>query len=170
MAGRRKNMSREAILAKAAGLCARAEHSRAELAQKFRQWGADVVTASDVLDELERLGFVDDERFVQAFVSDKTHFDLWGRIRIRHELALRHGIRDDVVTAALNQIDEGEYVENLRRILTMKKSLIDETDPYKLKSKLYRYGVSRGYEPGLVLKLLPMLVDGGDEFENAFDE
>ena len=93
----------------------------------------------------------------------KSRFDLWGRVKIRHQLRL-NGVAGDVVEEAMAEIDEDEYVANLRMLLAAKSRTLTVADPYKRKASLMRYGASRGYEPSLVLKVMAGVVDGAEDF------
>ncbi len=160
----KKPLTYENALTRAANLCARAEHCRFEIAAKLRQWGTDVQDAERILDWLEDGGFINEERFAQSFVHDKYRFDGWGRTKIRYTLR-RYGIGDAAVEAAFREIDENEYVGILRTLLETKSRHSAETDPYKKKASLFRYAMSRGYEPQLISKIVSGLVSGADDFE-----
>lgn len=160
----KKPLTYENALARAANLCARAEHCRFEIAAKLRQWRTDVQDAERILDWLEDGGFINEERFAQSFVHDKYRFDGWGRTKIRYTLR-RYGIGDAAVEAAFREIDEEEYVGILRTLLETKSRHSAETDPYKKKASLFRYAMSRGYEPQLISKIVSGLVSGADDFD-----
>lgn len=160
----KKPLTYENALTRAANLCARAEHCRFEIAAKLRQWGTDVQDAERILDWLEDGGFINEERFAQSFVHDKYRFDGWGRTKIRYTLR-RYGIGDAAVEAAFREIDENEYVGILRTLLETKSRHLAETDPYKKKASLFRYAMSRGYEPQLISKIVSGLVSGADDFD-----
>lgn len=160
----KKPLTYENALTRAANLCARAEHCRFEIAAKLRQWGTDVQDAERILDWLEDGGFINEERFAQSFVHDKYRFDGWGRTKIRYTLR-RYGIGDAAVEAAFREIDEDEYVGILRTLLETKSRHSAETDPYKKKASLFRYAMSRGYEPQLISKIVSGLVNGADDFD-----
>lgn len=160
----KKELGYEAALGRAAGLCSRAEHSRAEIQRKLRQWGAASEVASQVVGWLEANGFIDEERFARAFVHDKSRFDCWGRVKIRYALR-QHGISSAVADAAMSEIDKEEYGRNLQMILESKFRSAAEKDPYKLKNALFRYALSRGFEPELVLPVVSDLVSGAEDFD-----
>ena len=131
--------------------------------RKLRQWGAETSDADRVVEWLVDNGFIDNSRYAHAFVYDKSRFDLWGRVKIRHQLRL-NGVAGDVVEEAMAEIDDDEYVANLRTLLAAKSRTLMVADPYKRKASLMRYGASRGYEPSLVLKVMAGIVDGAEDF------
>ena len=124
----KRQLTYESALARAASLCSRGEHAEAEMRRKLRQWGAETGDADRVVEWLVDNGFIDNSRYAHAFVYDKSRFDLWGRVKIRHQLRL-NGVAGDVVEEAMAEIDEDEYVANLRTLLAAKKSHADGCRP-----------------------------------------
>lgn len=161
---KKRTIDYDAALAKAAALCSRAEHAEAEMTRKLRQWGAEPEVAARVVEWLVDNGFINNERYARAFVYDKSRFDMWGRVKIRHSLR-QNGIAQAIVDVAMTEIDEAEYVANINTLMKAKRrSMPADADPYKAKAALMRYGASRGYEPAMVLAAIGRLVDGADDF------
>ena len=164
----RRQMTYEAALAKAAGLCSRAEHAEAEMLRKLWQWGVDAGDAARVVTWLVDNGFVDNARYAHAFVYDKSRFDLWGRVKIRHHLR-QNGVPAAVIEEAMAEIDDAEYASGLRTLLAAKRRTQSSADPYKVKASLLRYAASRGFEPALALRIMAEMVDGADDFMDDGD-
>ena len=145
----KRQLTYESALARAASLCSRGEHAEAEMHRKLRQWGAETGDADRVVEWLVDNGFIDNSRYAHAFVYDKLRLN---------------GVAGDVVEEAMAEIDDDEYVANLRTLLAAKSRTLTVADPYKRKASLMRYGASRGYEPSLVLKVMAGIVDGAEDF------
>ncbi len=58
------------------------------------------------------------------------------------------------IEQALDEIDEDEYTDILRHLIKAKAASIAEPDTYEGRTKLYRFGASRGFEPALVARIL----------------
>ena len=58
------------------------------------------------------------------------------------------------IDEALNEIDEEAYREKLRDILTAKARQITDVDTFEGRTKLFRFGASRGFEPALVSEMV----------------
>lgn len=145
-------------LARLESLCARAEHCSHEMREKLRTWGIAPADAEQVMHSLLRNKYVDDSRFVRAFVNDKVRFARWGRRKIAQALAMKR-IDSALVREALADVDIDIYASNLEDILNAKmRSLGDEAATYEGRTKAYRFGVSRGYEPDLVANILRKLI------------
>jgi regulatory protein len=54
----------------------------------------------------------------------------------------------------MEEIDDEEYEETLKGLLVRKKREIKEKDPWKMKQKLIVYGVQKGYDYGLIRKVI----------------
>jgi regulatory protein len=63
-------------------------------------------------------------------------------------------IPGDIISAAIDEINDDQYEEVLRHILKVKRQSIAEPDTYEGKTKLFRFGISRGFEPDLVATLI----------------
>lgn len=142
-------MKPEAALIRLEEACARAEQCTGELRQKLRAWQLAPSDADRIIESLTKRRFVDDRRYAAAFTADKYHFLRWGRRKI--ELALRQKHIDaDIIADALATIDEDEYMANLRYILVHKLPSATAATPYETRMRLYRFAMSRGFEPSLV--------------------
>ncbi len=134
-------------------LCARSEHCEYELRQKLYRWKVSASDSETIMKSLIYRRFVDDRRFTRAFVRDKVQFGRWGRRKIALALAAKRVDRS-IVDDALDEIDDQEYEQNLRDILTSKARTIEEPRTYDGRTRLFRFAASRGYEPDLVARII----------------
>ena len=134
-------------------LCARAERCRYELEQKLRLWGISPSDRDRILECLERGRYFDDSRFAAAFTRDKALYARWGRRKIEAALRLKRISSADIADAA-GELDEDEYRSAMLDALAAKARSIKEGDTYEGRTKLYRFGLSRGYEPSLLAAAL----------------
>ncbi len=150
----RRQISAEEARARLEALCARAEKCTFELRTKLRNWQIAPSDADKIIRVLEEAKFVDDARFARAFVTDKVKFDRRGRRWLRQALAMKR-IDTDLINDALDEIDEKDYRDNLVYSLKLKiRQNPALTETFEGRTKLYRYGITRGYEPELVSRVL----------------
>ncbi len=142
-------MTPERALERLEALCSRSEHCTGELLQKLRTWKIEPEDAEAIIDSLRRRRFLDDERFARAFVYDKYRFNHWGRIKIRIEMRAK-GLTNELIDAAMEEIDEKVYNDSLSELLEAKMKTIVDDDLCKRRQKLFRAAVSRGFETELV--------------------
>ncbi|MBL4939286.1 MAG: RecX family transcriptional regulator [Lutibacter sp.] len=100
--------------------------------------------------------FLNEERYAKAFARGKFSIKNWGKIRIINELKYRNISQYNIKTA-LNEIDEFDYINCLKKIAIKKFSLIKELNSYKKKNKLITYLISKGFESDLVYKVIKEL-------------
>lgn len=151
-------INEETALRRIAGYCAGSEHSRFGAYEKLKKWGFDGKTIDRILKTLEAEGFIDDERFCRSFVNDKFRFNKWGRLKIGQALALRR-IPADTAQRYLNQIDEEEYINVLRKLIDAKKRSVQGKNEKDKEAKLFRFAASRGFEIRYIKQCLDTFED-----------
>lgn len=132
----KRDLSAAEWLSKAEAYCARAEHCAADVRRKWTEWGGP----ADLFDETEQKlydgGFLNDERFCQAYVHDKVAYQSWGRLKIQAGLQALH-LPERAVQRALSTIDEATYGRNLRKLIEQRRA--DSQD------KRLRFLLQRGF-------------------------
>jgi regulatory protein len=141
------------ITQKACNYCAYQERCSSDVVQKLKLWGISDDRILSVLAQLQKEGFVDDARFARNFVRGKFANNHWGRIKISMELKMRK-ISASVISEALQEIDENDYEQKVLGLLQKKSKEIKDKDVNIRKQKLLRFLISKGFETGVVLKIL----------------
>ncbi|GGN11194.1 recombinase RecX [Dyadobacter beijingensis] len=143
------------ILQKAASYCAYQERTQDEVKQRLKKWNVWGDEADEIIAELISMNYLSEERFAKTYAGGKFRIKNWGRMKIRQELN-RRGLSTYSIEKGMNEIADADYVAGLRELLAKKRSLLSktETDPFKLKHKLARFALGKGYESELVWKEL----------------
>ena len=102
---------------------------------------------------------MDDDRFARIYAEDKFRFNRWGRQKIALMLR-RKGIPSATVEAALAAIPGSSYADSCLDLLRQKLRSLSEPDPYKLRAKLTRFALSRGFDYDTVRECLEQLLAG----------
>ncbi|WAC10446.1 regulatory protein RecX [Dyadobacter pollutisoli] len=146
------------ILQKAASYCAYQERTQDEVRQRLKKWNVWGEEADELIAELISMNYLSEERFAKTYAGGKFRIKNWGRMKIKQELQ-RRGLSTYSIEKGMNEIEDKVYVEGLRTLLTKKKILLSktETDAFKLKNKLARFALGKGYESELVWKELESL-------------
>ncbi len=136
------------LKARAVGLLARREYSRAELRDRLRATGAGSDACESVLDELAALGLLSDARFAHAVVRQKQGG--YARRAIAESLKQK-GVASDVAAAALSDhaIEDATALVALWR-RRFGRAPADERD----KARQVRFLQSRGFSLAAILRLL----------------
>ena len=107
----------------------------------------------EIIAELITENFLNEERFAKAYAGGKFRIKKWGKIRIKQELKKRK-IADYCIKKAMQEIDEEGYLEGLYQVIEKKMKTEKETNEFKLKGRLAKYAIRKGFEPHLVWQVL----------------
>lgn len=140
-------------LNKAMAQCSHREFCIDDIRSKLALWGLDKDYADKVIKTLIDEKFIDETRYASAFVRDKFKYNKWGRFKIAAHLKSKK-ISEDTITEALSSIDNDQYINFLRRLLEDHRRTVKAKNKYDLKSKLLRYGLSKGYESSILYDIL----------------
>lgn len=138
---------------RAEAYCSAAEHCRSEVRAMLERHGAEKPDIESIINHLVKEGFIDESRYARAFVHDKVRFAKWGRVKIAQALWQKR-IPQDITDAALESIEDDEYLAALRDVVKAKFRTVKGATEYERKMKTMRSVCSRGYEPALVRKVL----------------
>lgn len=156
----RKSLTPAVAKIKIAAYCAYQERCQKEVRDKLYEYGLHSYEVENLVTAMILEGFVNEERFARAFVRGKFRMKKWGRVRIIKELKFRVD-SDNLVRAALKEIDEQEYWDTLVYLAEKKVGEMKEKDSFKRKMKLYQFLVYKGYESDLVQQAIDDLMEQG---------
>ena len=133
----------EKALDKMRRLCSRREYCVSDIRAKLmKELDGDVQKVETAINKLKEERYVDYLRYATAYARDKAAISGWGATKIRYMLSAK-GVAKDVISEALNEVDEAKASSRLEKLLENKyKSLKD--DP-QWKIKLLRFALGRGY-------------------------
>lgn len=150
---KRKIFSRQQAKVKAESYCAYQERSQFEIRNKLYEWGLFQNDVEEIISELIESNFLNEERFALAYTFGKFRIKSWGKIKIKQALKLKR-VPDKLIKKSLQSIDDDDYITMLKRILEKKAGNMTETDPFKRRYLLTRYGSGKGFELDLISDLL----------------
>jgi regulatory protein len=149
----RKIFSRQQAKVKAESYCAYQERSQFEIRNKLYEWGLYQKDVEEIISELIESNFLNEERFALAYTLGKFRIKSWGKIKIKQALKLKR-VPDKLIKKSLQSIDDDDYLTMLKRILEKKAETLTETDSFKRRYLLTRYGSGKGFELDLISDLL----------------
>lgn len=132
--------------------CAYQERSSFEIKTKLHRKGAAEAQVERVLTHLISSNFLNEDRFVEAFVQGKSRIKQWGAQRIKSGL-ISHHIPEAVINRALSSLSKTENHAHLRRWIEKKESsLKHEAEGPKKRAKIIRFLLSKGFSLDEILK------------------
>jgi regulatory protein len=145
-------------LSKAMALCSRIEYCSSDIRKKLQAWDVPSGDENKIINTLVKENFINEERYSKAFVRDKFRHNRWGRIKIAAHLKSK-GLGNEIIRAALEEIDNEEYIRVIKSLITSHRKTTRSKNQYDLKGKLLRFGLSKGFESGILYELLNDLDD-----------
>jgi len=134
--------------------------SEYELRSRLKLKGYDDSLVSEVIEDLRRLGNVDDEKFARFWVSSRMHLNPVGDVVLRHELKDK-GVADSIIETALEEkaknYNEYEVAFNMA---TERFERLKKLDRPKAAKRLYDFLLRRGFKYDTVCKIIEELVKG----------
>lgn len=142
---------------KMAQLCSRSEQCSADIRKKMIAWEIMDELVDEIIIKLKEEKFIDDERFVKAYVSDKFRLNKWGKIKMRYYLKAK-GLNDELIEIGLNEIKDEQYKKVLILILKEKAKKIKSDNKFEKMGQIIRFAQSRGFEPEVIHRYLSEVV------------
>jgi len=151
-------MPYERALAKAMRYCSFQERCQLDLTNRFIAWDVKKENFDKLLDVLIADDFLNENRYVEAYVRGKFRIKKWGKNKIKMGLMVKRVYDEKLFnTVVETEILEEDYLKTLQTLIEKKSLLIIESDEFKKRDKLYRYMLGKGYESELVSKELNVI-------------
>lgn len=138
-------------------------HSRAELKTKLRRNEYAVDLIDEVLNDLERLGYVNDAKFAAASTELSAKVRHHGRRRAAIEL-MKKGVTGESARKALeNTYDSHDSLSVARELAQKKARTLQKLDPQVARRRLAGMLMRRGFEYDVVRPVIDEVLGQHDE-------
>lgn len=124
--------------------------SRREIIVKLRDRDYSDEEISQTVKDLERIGFIDDQKYAQNYTHDKVRIYRRGRYRIALEL-IQKGIPRELIDEALSKIEADAELEAAKSLLKSKERSWANLTERKRFERSVSLLQRRGF-PGAVIK------------------
>ena len=150
----KKRLTPEQAFPKLKYYCGYQERSHAEVKEKLYSYGLWKQDVEKLLSQLIEEDYLNEERFAKAFAGGKFRMKQWGKVKIKYELKQKQ-VSEYCIKKGLKEIDEGEYLKTLNKLLDEKSSTLKtEKNMLIKKRKISDYLLQKGYERDLIMQLL----------------
>lgn len=139
------------LLEKARKYCAYQERSIFDVKTKLIGWNVNETIISEIILQLKKEDFINEERFAFAFATGKLRSNKWGRNKISYAM-MQKEIPELTIQIALNSLDEKEYLQTLKSVLASKN--INDDNEFRKNGKLVKYAQQKGFQAELVWKVI----------------
>jgi len=96
--------------------CATREYCVADILKKLQRYKLTGNDSAKIITSLKKDRFIDELRYAEAFVKDKSRLSGWGRTKILWTLKSKQ-IDNEIITKAISILSEDDAREQLRKIL-----------------------------------------------------
>lgn len=146
------------IYNKMAILCSRSEQCSGDIRKKIIALGGDHVIGDQIIQKLTEERFIDDNRYINAYIADKFKINKWGKIKLRYYLKMK-GLSDNLIEDGLSFIDPDKYREVLVKMMKEKAKAVKNKPKFEKMGQIIRFAHSRGFEPELIHRYMSEVLD-----------
>lgn len=148
-----KKLTPQQAKLKLMSFCAYQERSQHEVRQKLYDYGLYSAEVEEIIVDLIEDNFLNEERFARAYAGGKFRIKRWGRLKIKQGLQ-NHRLSAWCMKAAMEEIDEEEYMQVLEGVLHKKWEQLMGKKDFERQQLCARYALGRGYESDLIWEVL----------------
>lgn len=108
-----------------------------EVKNKLRKLNVEEDIIVQVTEYLKSIGYIDDEKYVEAYIRQCINIPKYSKYEIRMKL-IQKGINKEILSEKLEELDNCDYENKL--IDKLLKGKLKNMEPLKQKAYLYRRG------------------------------
>lgn len=127
--------------------------SEQEIRLYISKYVDDVHIIGQLMEQLKNEGYINDHRYIHAFIEDKVNLTNYGPNRIRKELN-NLGMDNQEVEAILANYDDNVFLEKAQKLIEKRVRMNHKDSMYMLKQKIEHDLLDLGYNPEMIGELL----------------
>jgi len=117
-------MSYDKALQKAMWYCSFQERCLLDVENRFRAWNVEKDNWDKLVDYLIDENYLNEERYIEAFVRGKFRIKKWGRNKIKMGLMAKRVFDETLISKAFDsEIEIEDYLKTLRGLIEQKENL-----------------------------------------------
>jgi regulatory protein len=128
--------------------CLYRERCTYEVMQKMYELKVSESNQQELLRQLKEERYLDDERYIKAYINTKIYVKKWGKKKIQAELFMRK-LDKSFVLKTFQEVDDAIYIDNLSYLAEKKWSTLSKKQDREKQASLFRY--MEGYESDLIM-------------------
>lgn len=150
----KKTLNYDQALNRAAQMCSKGEQCPSDIYEKAQEWGLSEAEAARLVGYLTAEKYLDEARYVHAFINDKFTYQHWGKVKIAYALRMK-GIEGSLIDENMDEIiDPEEYLEACAALVRAKMKGMELPLSLADRAKVFRFAAQRGYESSVITKAL----------------
>jgi len=140
-------------------LLRRRQHSSSELRRKLWNKDYEQNLIDEVIEYLQKNGYLDDKEFIRAFVAEKSKTKNWSSKKIKKDL-IKRGVASKLIDENLSERPKEADYENVLKLAKKKYEVLlkRNLEPKELQNKLSNYLFSKGFDYKLIKEVVSQLM------------
>lgn len=130
--------------------------SKKEIVEYLHKNEIDEIDSKKILEDLSKNGWINDEKFCEAYVSDKIYLSSSGPTKIYKEL-MNHQIDEKIIHKYLDKIEDDVIYDRLYKMMDKKIKQNHKYSRSLLKQKILSYYLEEGYSKEMILSIFDEL-------------
>ncbi len=134
-------------------------HASIELRRKLWNKDYEQKLIDEVIEDLQKKGYLDDQEFIRAFVAEKSNAKNWSNKKIKAEL-FKKGIASKLIDEMLSEQPTESDLENAMKLGNKKYEVLKKRnlEPKELRNKMSTYLFSKGFDYELIKEVCDKLL------------
>ncbi len=146
--------------------CTYRERCNFEVIQKMNELKVGESLRENYLKQLVEENYLNEERYIKAYVNAKVYLKKWGKKKIMAELSMRR-VDKSIVQKTFLELDDDLYISNLHHLAEKKWRSITKKGDREKQSAMDQFVGSTGYESDLIRdSIKQMQTDGKSQIPN----
>lgn len=142
--------------------------SEKEINEYLNKYELSISDKENLIKGLKNNGFINDIRFVKAYISDRLYLSNDGPNKIKNDL-LKHNIEEEQIDIELCGINDEEFLNKLSKLVN-KKLKSAKGSAYNVKQKVYYDMYNLGYSKEMVDSVFDINLDDSSSLEKDFNK
>jgi regulatory protein len=145
--------------------CSYRERCNFEVIQKMNELKVADSLREKYLKQLMEENYLNEERYIKAYVNAKVYIKKWGKKKIMAELSMRR-VDKSVVQKTFLEVDDDLYISNLQHLAEKKWRTIAKKGDREKQAAMYQFLGSKGYESDLIKDAIKQIQNSKSEIQN----
>ena len=129
--------------------CLYRERCNFEVIQKMNELKVAESLREKYLKQLMEENYLNEERYIKAYINAKVYVKKWGKKKIMAELSMRR-VDKSIVQKTFLEVDDDLYISNLHHLAEKKWRTISKKGDREKQAAIYQFLGRKGYESDLI--------------------
>lgn len=155
---KKENVTYEDLCKKAMNVLNYCDRTRAQLFNTLKEYGGQEQIVDNLLDELEKTGLINDEKYAQDFLEQAIKIKKIGPKKIKQNL-YEKGISNEIIETVLQNYDYDTQLEVAKEFITRKMPSLYKVERNKQHQKLTASLINRGFGYSVINETINTIIE-----------